>query len=102
MGIKLYPRVEEQLIDIWNYTSEQWGESQADSYVREMVTHMHSLAKTSYQWKPVPDAELSGIFYSRCKHHFIFFKQLSKDELGVISVLHEKMNIPQRLIQDTK
>jgi plasmid stabilization system protein ParE len=32
----------------------------------------------------------------------VFFRELSKKRLGVISVLHEKMDIPARLREDAE
>ena len=31
------------------------------------------------------------------KHHYIFFRELSKDLLGIVNVLHVNMDIPSRL-----
>jgi len=34
------------------------------------------------------------------KHHYIFFRELSKDVLGIVNVLHVNMDIPSRLKED--
>jgi hypothetical protein len=38
----------------------------------------------------------------RSQHHYIFFRELSQGILGVISILHENMDIPSRLKEDSK
>lgn len=43
---------------------------------------------------------MNGIFFVKHAHHFIFFKELPLGEIGVISVLHESMDIPSRLRDD--
>jgi toxin ParE1/3/4 len=37
-GIAKHPRARRDLIEIWNYTAEHWGEEQADRYVR-LINH---------------------------------------------------------------
>jgi hypothetical protein len=46
------------------------------------------------------DGGLPGVYFIRYERHFIFFRSLSADALGVIGVLHENMDIPMRLRQD--
>jgi plasmid stabilization system protein ParE len=45
---------------------------------------------------------LKGVYFFRHRHHYVFFRELSKKRLGVISVLHEKMDIPARLREDAE
>ena len=46
------------------------------------------------------DEVLPGVFFFRHQHHYVFFRELSKGTLGVISILHENMDLPSRLKQD--
>jgi plasmid stabilization system protein ParE len=48
------------------------------------------------------DGALQGVYFFRHRHHYVFFRELSKKRLGVISVLHEKMDIPARLREDAE
>jgi plasmid stabilization system protein ParE len=49
------------------------------------------------------DEALSGIFFIRYQHHYVFSRELSGGTLGVISVLHENMDIPtNRLREDSE
>jgi plasmid stabilization system protein ParE len=41
-----------------------------------------------------------GIFFSRYEKHAISFRELSDDDIGVISILHEVMQIPVHLNED--
>jgi len=42
------------------------------------------------------------MFYLRYRQHYIFFRVLSKGALGVLSILHEKMDLPARLREDAE
>ena len=46
------------------------------------------------------DESLKGVYFFRHRHHYIFFRELTRKRVGVISVLHEKMDIPARLRED--
>jgi plasmid stabilization system protein ParE len=46
------------------------------------------------------DEVLPGVYFIRFERHLIFFRSLSADTVGVISVLHENMNIPMRLREE--
>ena len=100
MPARIYPPARERLLEVWAYTEEQWGEEQADAYVAELVAAVESAVIQRHRWRPVPDVALTGIYFIRHRHHFIFFRELAKSRLGVISVLHENMDLPARLRED--
>ncbi len=102
MAAKIFPAAQEQLFGIWDYTEQTWGEEQADRYVRGLVGAIHTAQDRRHQWRRVPDETLIGIFFIRYQHHYLFFRELSSGTLGVISILHENMDIPARLKEDTE
>jgi toxin ParE1/3/4 len=98
--VKFFRAAKNRLLEIWDYTERTWGESQADRYLRGVVAAIHEAADSRHRWRPVIDEVLSGVYYTRYERHFIFFRTLSADAIGVITVLHENMNIPIRLRED--
>lgn len=88
-----------RLAEIWDYTLEKWGEEQADRYLRELGVCMNGIASQRHLWRSVQDARLSGVFFVRCSQHLIFFRAM-QDQIAVISILHENMDIVQRLRED--
>lgn len=102
MTAKIYPAAEERILDVWAYTEKTWGEKQADDYVRGLVAEIETIAGQRPRWRPVLDQAFIGVYFFRYRHHYVFFRELSKKRLGVISVLHEKMDIPARLREDTE
>ena len=97
MPAKIFAAAESRLIEIWDYTLEKWGEKQADAYVRGLVAALHSLALNRQRWRKVPDRTLAGVWFARHEHHYIFFRELSGGTVGVITVLHESMDLPARI-----
>jgi plasmid stabilization system protein ParE len=46
--IRLHPRAESDLIDIWGYSFERWDDVQADKYLDELTAAINSLATNPY------------------------------------------------------
>ncbi len=100
MAAKIFPSAQARLLEIWDYTEKKWGMDQADSYVQNLVDAINNLQKHRRHWKPVRNEALKGVFFCRHRYHYIFFREFPSKTLGVISILHENMDIPSRLKED--
>lgn len=101
MAHKIYVSARRRLVEIWDYTEKTWGEEQADSYIKGLFADLDLIARRRSQWKTVQRSGFEGIYYAKYRRHFIFFRDLN-GELGVLTVLHESMDIPNRLLDDSK
>lgn len=101
-----YPSADDEQDRIWNDTREQWGEQQANAYIRELHHHIERLCYNPGLWRKLPErltARLDinmPIYVSRCNRHYIFFRRLPSGNLGVMSILNIRMDIPARLAID--
>lgn len=100
MAARIFAPARARLLDIWDYTERTWGARQADAYLRGLASAIEKTRKSRFLWRSVGDEQLPGVFYFRYRHHLIFFRQLSTEHIGIISVLHESMGIPARLRED--
>ena len=100
MHHKIYPAARRRIIEIWQYTDMTWGGKKADKYVRGLYKAIEEAGGNKYLWRKVEHEDAKGIFFVRYEHHYIFFRELSKGQLGVVNVLHESMDIPSRLRED--
>lgn len=101
MKVRILPSARARLLEIWSYTEAQWGAGQADKYLRDLVSAVERLDRQRMTWRAVHNAELDGVFFIRHAHHFVFFRSFPDGGVGVISILHESMDIPSRLREDT-
>lgn len=71
-----------RLDDIYRYTLERWGKSQADAYISGLFEAFESIDGRGVASKPVP-AELGveGYFF-RYERHFVYWKRLSNGDVG--------------------
>ena len=97
MPARIFAPAESRLVEIWDDTFQKWGEDQADAYVRELVGAIHALDANRSLWRRVADKNLVGLWFIRHEHHFIFFRELTGGVVGVITVLHESMDLPARI-----
>jgi toxin ParE1/3/4 len=100
MKYKILSGAKKQLIKIWLYTEEKWGEEQANLYINGLYCSLEEMALSPKLWKKINYEKMNNVYYHRYKKHFIFFRLLNTNSIGVISILHEKMNLPERLKED--
>ena len=83
------------LTDVWLYTFNQWGESQADKYLDDLETSLHRLVE-----QPLICRERTQfnppVRIHHYEHHLIVYTILS-DGIKIIRVLHENMNVDTQL-----
>lgn len=97
MIFKLSKEVENDLENIWLYTSENWSTEQADRYLNLILDEIEYLSL-----KPESGTNFGnirkGYFRSKVKSRFIFYRiNAKKEELEVIRILHERMDIESHL-----
>lgn len=101
-----FPPADKAQDDIWDYTYEEWGKEQAKKYITGLHNHLQKLSEKKKQWRTLPhsliippDLDLQA-YFSKYEHHFIFFRTLSGNKIGIMSILHESADIPVRLRND--
>ncbi len=87
---------EADLEEIARYTIEEWGETQAESYLEKISQCFKNIAtnKVSSRTfsKKFPDARIT-----RCEHHYIFYFYPEGAKPIIFAVLHERMDMLNRL-----
>ena len=102
MLYSFHPVANERQEEIWYYTFRAWGEAQADRYIRGLHERLASLAAGAATdgVHQVPEGILPGVKFFRYQHHYVFFRECCDRpdvNLQVLSILHERMDIPSRL-----
>lgn len=85
------------LEDIWLYTFHNWSLEQADRYHSMLIKEIEFLAANPTSGKNQHHIR-EGYRSSKIKSHIIFYRVL-KTELEIIRILHERMDIPKRLVE---
>ncbi|HDR52773.1 MAG TPA: type II toxin-antitoxin system RelE/ParE family toxin [Mariniphaga anaerophila] len=86
------------LTQIWEFTFEKWSEKQADRYYNDILNACKRIATNSdisrKYFKVVPD--LLGLQINR---HIIFFRRIDSDFVEITRILHEKMDLKNRILE---
>jgi len=84
-------QAEEDLIQIWCYSFENWGEAQADAYLDEMERGVQLLARNPEIGKAC-DFIREGYRRFRVQHHVMYYRFVEKG-LEIVRVLHEASDV---------
>jgi len=86
----------QDLNEIWEYTFNEWSIKQADKYYELLITSFNEIAIDPNCGKSYEDVEprLKGL---RIGKHIIFFELIDENLVGINRVLHQKMEIKNRL-----
>lgn len=101
-----FPPADAAQDEIWTYTVDKYGSVQAIEYIEGLHHYLQRLADKKKHWRYLPhkwvvsnDLEVQ-VFFSKYEHHYIFFREFPSSRIGIMSILHDKMDIPLRLKED--
>ncbi len=90
------PRARRDLIEIWFYTLDHWGEQQADDYLRRIDAAIGQLAE-----HPLLGADFGhlrkGIRRHSSGRHRIFYR-VGGQAIEIIRVLHASQDLQENLL----
>lgn len=86
---------EKDIKNIWLYTYEQWGETQADRYYDELEYGIKSLGHNPHLGKK-RDTLRQGYYAFTINRHVVYYR-VEASTIHIIRVLHECMDPAQHL-----
>jgi len=86
----------EDINQIWTYTAENWSVEQADRYYNLILDEIEYIAGNFEEARSFETIK-QGYRTSKVKSHIIFFKKTKDNQIEVIRVLHERMDLENRL-----
>ena len=99
-GIRIQAGASLRLDDIYRYTRVRRGAEQADRYITGLFAAFDRIASHGVAAKPVPaEFGVDGFFF-RYEHHFVYWRKLSNGNIGIVTILHERMHQIDRFRED--
>ena len=86
----------EDLSGIWEYTIQAWSETQADKYYYMLLGVCQDLADGTTAARQYPEIH-PDLFGARAGQHLIFFRQIRKDTIEIVRILHSRMDLRNRM-----
>lgn len=87
----------DDLSDIWIYTEKKWSALQADQYYQAIKFACKEIGSIPDIGNEYPEISKDLLGFKSGKH-IIFYRVLSTEEIEVIRILHERMDLKNRLI----
>lgn len=88
----------EDLSSIWNYTFDQWSESQADVYYQMLIENCREIADKPNIGKNY-EGIINRLFGLRSGRHIIFYRKINPNEVEITRILHEQMDLKNRILE---
>lgn len=85
---------------LYRHTRDRWGEVQAERYVIGLFDAFARIATHGVPSRPIPAAFGVEGYVFRYERHLVYWRHLSNGEIGIVTVLHERMHQIGRLRED--
>ena len=99
-AIRIQEAASHRLDDIYRYTLNRWGPEQADRYITGLFEAFGKIESHGVASRPVPAAfGVEGYFF-RYEKHFVYWRRLGNGDIGIVTILHERMHQIERFQED--
>jgi toxin ParE1/3/4 len=100
VAIRIQEAASHRLDDIYRYTRDQWGSEQAYRYITGLFEAFGRIESHGVASRPVPaEFGVEGYFF-QYERHFVYWRRLSNGDIGIVTILHERMHQIDRFRQD--
>jgi plasmid stabilization system protein ParE len=99
-AVRIQEAASYRLDEIYRYTRGRWGTEQADHYITGLFEAFDRIESRGVRSRPVPaEFEVEGYFF-QYERHFIYWRRLSNGDIGIVTILHERMHQIDRFHED--
>lgn len=100
-AIRVQEAASHRLDEIYRYTKQRWGSEQADRYITGLFESFEKIDTHGVASKPVPaEFGVDGYFF-RYERHFVYWRRLSNGDVGIVTILHDRMHQMDRFREDS-
>lgn len=99
-AVRIQEAASHRLDDSYRFTRDRWGSEQAERYIRGLFDAFGRIETHGVTSKPVPtEFGVEGYFF-RYDRHFVYWRRLSNGDVGIVTILHERMHQIDRFRED--
>ena len=100
MAVRVQEAAALRLDEIYRYTRDRWGAEQAARYIRDLFAAFDKIESHGVPSRPIPAEFGVEGFYFRHQRHFVYWRRLPNGDIGVVTILHERMHQMDRFLSD--
>lgn len=102
MAVRVQEAASLRLDEIYRYTRDRWGTAQADRYVTGLFEAFARIEGHGVASRAIPAEFGIDGFYFRHEHHFVYWRRLPDGDIGIVTILHERMHLTDRFRDDLR
>ncbi|HEY4174204.1 MAG TPA: type II toxin-antitoxin system RelE/ParE family toxin [Rhodopila sp.] len=99
-AVRVQAAASHRLDEIHRYTRDHGGSEQADGYITGLFEAFGKVAAHGVVSRPVPAAFGVEGYCFRYERHIVYWRRLSNGDIGVVTILHERMHQIDRFRED--
>lgn len=100
MAVRIQQAASHRLDDIYRHTRERWGDAPADRYITGLFKAFGEIESRGVVSRPIPAEFGVEGFLFRYEKHLVYWRRLSNGDIGVVTILHERMHQIDRFRED--
>lgn len=100
MAVPVQEAASVRLDGIYRYTRDKWGAEQAERYILDLFAAFDRIESHGVPSRPIPAQFGVDGFYFRQGQHFVYWRKLSNGDVGIVTILHERMHQMDRFRDD--
>ena len=90
--VRIQEAATHRIDEIYRYTRDRWGIEQADRYISGLFEAFDRIEPRGVMSRPIPaEFAVHGYFF-RYQRHFVYWRNLSNGDIGIVTILHEQMH----------
>ena len=98
--VRVQQAASHRLDDIYCHTRDRWGEAQADRYVTGLFDALARIETHGVTSRPIPAEFGVDGYVFRYERHLVYWRHLSNGDIGIVTVLRERMHQIDRFRED--
>ncbi len=100
MAIRIQEAASLRLDEIYRTTRDRWGADQAERYITDLFAAFERIEGHGVASRPIPaEFGVEGFCFQHA-HHFVYWRRLSNGDVGIVTILHERMHQMDRFRED--
>ncbi len=99
-AVRIQQAASHRLDEIYRYTRDRWGAGQAERYIIGLFAAFEKIASHEVMSRPVPAAFGVDGYFFRYERHFVYWRHLGNGDIGVVTILHQRMHQIDRFRED--
>ena len=99
-SVRVQEAASHRLDAIYRYTRDRWSAEHADRYITGLFAAFDKIKTHEVMSRPVPvEFGVEGYFF-RYERHFVYWRRLGNGDIGIVTILHERMHQIDRFRDD--